>query len=100
MKVSKRVATHGLNVSMSVFVGFSVYGFLQYSDWGGGGTPGSGLSLPVSVAIAVLIASSIAGMVFFGHQLDLRNLAIYREEEARKATDAAKQGRRKPVKGE
>ena len=100
MKVSKRFATHGLNVSMSVFIGFSVYGLLQYSDWGGGATPGSVLSLPASVAIAVLIAASIAGIVFFGHQLDLRNLAIHREEEARKAAETPKQGRRKPVKGE
>jgi hypothetical protein len=54
--------------------------------------------MPASVATAVLIAASIAGIVFFGHQLDLRNLAIHREEEARKAADSAKQGRRKPVK--
>lgn len=98
MKVSKRFATYGLNVSISVFVGFSVYGLLQYSDWGG--IPrGADLSLPASVAISVLIAACIAGIVFFGHQVDLRNLAIHREEEARKAADAAKQVRRKSVKG-
>ncbi len=67
---------------------------------GGGAIPGSGLSLPASIAITVLIAASIAGIVFFGHQVDLRNLAIHREEEARKAAEAAKQGRRKSVKGE
>jgi len=97
MRVSKRVALVGLNVSMSVFVGFSVYGFLKYTD-GGVAAPGSGGSLPASVAVAVLIVSSIAGICFFGHQLDLRNLAIYREEEARKAADAAKQGLRKPAR--
>ena len=85
---------------MSVFVGFSVYGLIQYSDWGGGATPGSVLSLPASVGFSILIAASIAGIVFFGHQVDLRNLAIHREEEARKAADPAKQGRRKSVKGE
>jgi len=97
MHVSKRVALVGLNVSMSVFVGFSVYGFLKYTD-GGIAAPGSGVSLPVSVAVAVLIVASIAGICFFGHQLDLRNLAMYREEEARKATDAAKQVSRRPAR--
>ncbi len=98
MKVSKRFATHGLNVSMSVFVGISVYGFLKYAEGGFTIVP-SVFSLS-TLAFSVLIVASIAGICFFGHQLDLRNLAIYREEEARKATDAAKQGRRKPVKGE
>ncbi|HEY5577119.1 MAG TPA: hypothetical protein VIK46_02225 [Deferrimonas sp.] len=93
MQVSKRMALVGLNVSMSVFVGFSVYGFLKYTD-GGVAAPGSGVSLPASISIAVLIVASIAGICFFGHQLDLRNLAIFREEEARKSTDAAKQGSR------
>jgi len=40
MQVSKRMALVGLNVSMSVFVGFSVYGFLKYTD-GGIAAPGS-----------------------------------------------------------
>ena len=98
MKVSKRVASHGLNVSMSVFVGVSVYGFLKYSE--DGLTVAQSASFPITVLFSVLIVGSIVGICFFGHQLDLRNLAIHREEEARKATDAAKQGRRKPVKGE
>jgi hypothetical protein len=97
LHVSKRIAVVGLNVSMSVFVGFSVYGLLKYTD-GGIATPGSGLSLPASMAVAFLIVVSIAGICFFGHQLDLRNLAIYREEEARKAAEEAKQGRRKPAR--
>lgn len=97
MQVSKRIAVYGLNISMSVFVGFSVYGLLKYAD-GGIATPGSGIPLPASVAIAALIAASIAGICFFGHQLDLRNLAAYREEEARKRAEAERKGRRKPVK--
>ncbi|MGE5283955.1 MAG: hypothetical protein ACM3OG_03195 [Actinomycetota bacterium] len=96
MHVSKRVAVVGLNVSISVFVGFSVYGLLKYTD-GGFGAPGSGVSLPASVAAAVLIVASIAGICFFGHQIDLRNLATHREEEARKTADAAKEGFRKPA---
>jgi hypothetical protein len=92
------MAVVGLNVSMSVFVGFSVYGFIKYTD-GGFVTTGTGFSLPASIAVAALIAASIAGICFFGHQIDLRNLAIHREEEARKAADASKQGRRKPLRG-
>jgi len=92
------MATIGQSVSISVFVGFSVYGLLQYSDWGG--IPrGADLSLAASVAISVFIAASIAGIVFFGHQVDLRNLAIYREEEARKAAeDEKKKNLRKSVR--
>lgn len=98
MKVSKRVATHGLNVSMSVFIGFSVYGFVKYAE--GGFTVVPSASSLTTVLLSVSIVASIAGICFFGHQLDLRNLAIHREEEARKAAETAKQGRRKPVKGE
>jgi hypothetical protein len=92
------MAVVGLNVSMSVFVGFSVYGLLKYTD-GGFSATGTGFSLTASIAVAVLVAASIAGICFFGHQIDLRNLAIHREEEARKAADAAKQGRRNPLRG-
>jgi len=98
LKVSKRFATHGLNVSMSVFVGIAVYGFLKYSE--DGFAVALSTSALATVLFSVIIFASIVGICFFGHQLDLRNLAIHREEEARKATDAAKQGRRKPVKGE
>ena len=96
MQVSKRIAVYGLNVSMSVFVGFSVYGLLKYTD-GGIATTSRSISLPATIAITVLIVASIAGICFFGHQLDLRNLAIHREEEARKAADSAKQAPRKPL---
>lgn len=97
MHISKRMASIGLNVSISVFIGFSVYGFLKYTD-GGFSTGGSGFSLPLAVAVAVLIVASIACICFFGHQLDLRNLAAHREEEARKAAEEAKRGRRKPAR--
>ena len=98
MHVSKRMAVVGRNVSMSVFVGFSVYGLIKYTD-GGISTTGSGFSLPASIAVAVLIGVSIAGICFFGHQIDLRNLVAHREEEARKAAEAVRKGRRKPVTG-
>ena len=97
MRVSRRMASIGQNVSMSVFVGFSVYGLLKYTD-GGFATGGSAFSLPVSIAVAALIIVSIAGICLFGHQLDLHNLATHREEVGRKAAEAAKQGRRKPIR--
>ncbi|MGB7629827.1 MAG: hypothetical protein WBM29_01955 [Candidatus Deferrimicrobium sp.] len=98
MQVSKRIAVVGLNVSMSVFVGISVYGFIKYAE--GGFAAAQSTSSLATVVFSVLIVASIAGICFFGHQLDLRNLAIHREEEARKAAEAARKGRRKPVKGE
>ena len=94
MQVSKKVAAHGLNVSMAVFVGFSVFGLLKYTD--GGFASARSTSLPSSVLIAVLILASIVGICFFGHQLDLRNLADHRKEEARNAAEAERKGRRKP----
>ncbi|MBE0605305.1 MAG: hypothetical protein IH610_03345 [Deltaproteobacteria bacterium] len=96
MKISKRFATHGLNVSMSVFIGLSVFGFIKYAEGGFTVVP-SPFSLS-TVLLAVFIVASIAGICFFGHQLDLRNLAIHREEETRKAAEEAKQGRRKPAR--
>ena len=81
---------------MSVFVGFSVFGFLKYAE--GGFTIVPSAFSPATLLLSVLIIASIAGICYFGHQLDLRNLAIHREEEARKAEEAAKQGRRKPIR--
>jgi hypothetical protein len=98
LQVSKRIAVVGLNVSMSVFIGLSVYGFLKYAE--GGLAAAQSTSSLATVVFSVLIVASIAGICLFGHQIDLRNLAIHREEEARKAADALKKGRRKPVKGE
>ncbi len=83
MKVSKRVASLGLNVSMSVFIGLSVYGFLKYSE--DGFSVAQSTAPLTTVLFTVLIAASIAGICFFGHQIDLRNLTAYREEEARKS---------------
>lgn len=96
MKVSKKVATYGLNASMSVFVGISTYGIVKYAEAGFVVTP-SAFS-PGMLLLAVLIVASVIGTCYFGHQLDLRNLALHREEEARKAEEAARKGRRKPAK--
>ncbi|MBP2679079.1 MAG: hypothetical protein H6Q82_2144, partial [Deltaproteobacteria bacterium] len=45
------------------------------------------------------IIACIAGIGFFGVQLDRRKAEERREEEARQAVEAARKGRRKPVKG-
>lgn len=98
MHVSKRMAVVGLNVSMSAFIGCAVYGLIKYTD-GGFAAATRPDSLPLSLAMTVLVIAAIAGICFFGHQLDLRNLSEYREEEARKTAEAARKGRRKPVRG-
>jgi hypothetical protein len=44
------------------------------------------------------IVACITGIGFFGVQLDRRKSEERLEEEARKAAEAARKGRRKPVK--
>jgi len=82
---------------MSVFIGLSVYGFIQYTD--GGFATMRSIPLGTAFVLSILIVASIVGLCFFGHQHDLRKLEEYREEEAGKAAIAARKGRRKPVKG-
>jgi hypothetical protein len=79
---------------MCTFVGLSVFGFIKYAEGGFTIVP-SPFSL-TTVLLAVLILASIAGICFFGHQIDLHNLAIHRKEEARKAAEGAKRPSRKP----
>lgn len=97
MRVSKRMAIHGLNVSMSVFIALSAYGLLVYYE--GGADAAKGTSLLTTLSYLAGIAACIAGIGFFGIQLDRRKAEDRLEEEARKAADAARKGRRKPVKG-
>ncbi|OIP36197.1 MAG: hypothetical protein AUK27_02290 [Deltaproteobacteria bacterium CG2_30_66_27] len=91
------MAFHGMNVSMSVFIGLSVYGLIKYTD--GGFAAARSTPLGPAFVMAVLISVSIAGICFFGHQHDLRKLEEYREEEARKAAEAARKGHRKSMGG-
>jgi hypothetical protein len=92
------MAIHGLNVSMAVFTGLSAYGLLLYFD-GGGSDVARATSLLTMLSYLAGIAACIAGIGFFGVQLDRRKSEERREEEARKAAEAARKGRRKPVKG-
>ena len=91
------MAIHGLNISMAVFTGLSAYGLLLYLE--GGADAASATTLPTTLSYLAGIAACIAGIGFFGVQLDRRKSEERREEETRKAAEDARKGRRKPVKG-
>jgi hypothetical protein len=90
------MAIHGLNVSMAVFIGLSAYGLLLYLE--GGADTAKATTLLTTLSYLAVIAACIAGIGFFGVQLDRRKSEERREEEVRKAADAARKGRRKPVR--
>jgi len=96
LQVSKRMAIHGLNISMAVFTGLSAYGLLLYYE--SGADVARATSLPTTLSYLAGIAACIAGIGFFGVQLDRRKSEERREEEARKTEEAARKGRRKPVR--
>jgi hypothetical protein len=91
------MAIHGLNISMAVFIGLSAYGLLLYYE--GGADAAKSTTLLTMLSFLAGIAACIAGIAFFGVQLDRRKAEDRREEEARMAAEAARKGRRKPVKG-
>jgi hypothetical protein len=96
LQVPKRMAIHGLNLSMAVFTGLSAYGILLYYE---GGADIALATSPLTTGCYVAgIAACIAGIFFFGVQLDRRKSEERREEEARMAREAARKGRRKPVR--
>lgn len=68
---------------MAVFVGFSVYGFILYTDGGMGAHRPT--SLFAAVLYAVSILGSIACIAWFGRQLDLRNMEETRAKEPRRS---------------
>ena len=94
MHVSKRMALHGLNVSMAVFTGISAYGLLLYFDSG----VAAAIATPPKTTLLLCagIVASISGICFFGMQLDRRK-AEDRKEEERKAAErpAEPRGKRK-----
>lgn len=91
------MAIHGLNVSMAVFTGLSAYGLLLYYE--GGAAIAQSTTLVTTIGYVAGIAACIAGIGFFGVQLDRRKAEERREEDSRKAEEAVRKGRRKPVKG-
>ena len=97
MHVSKRLAIHGLNVSMAVFTGISAYGLLGYFEGG----LDMAIAAPARTTFLFVagIAASIAGIGWFGVQLDRRKAEERADEERRKAGEAARKGKRKPARG-
>ena len=91
------MAIHGLNISIAVFTAFSAYGILLYYE--GGAEAAKATTLLTTLSYLAGIVACIAGIGFFGLQLDRRKLEDRLEEDARKAAEAARKGRRKPVKG-
>ena len=91
------MAIHGLNISMAVFTTLSAYGLLLYFE--GGADAAKATSLLTMLSYLAAIAACIAGIGFFGVQLDRRKSEERREEASRKAEEEARKGRRKPVKG-
>jgi hypothetical protein len=88
MRVSRKAAGIGLNLSIAVFVGFSVYGFLEHID--GGASPARPISLSLTILYVACIAASIAGIGFFGHQQDLRKTEERRAGEEANAREASR----------
>ncbi|MFZ2223522.1 MAG: hypothetical protein WAV26_02420 [Candidatus Deferrimicrobium sp.] len=95
MQVSKRMCIHGLNISMAVFLALSAYGLLLYYE--GGADAARSTTLLTTLSYLAGIVACVAGIGFFGVQLDRRKTEERREEEARKEEEAARKGRRKPV---
>ena len=91
------MAIHGLNISMAVFTALSAYGLLLYYE--GGADAAKATSLLTMLSYLAAIAACIAGIGFFGVQLDRRKSEERRDEESRKAEEEARKGRRKTVKG-
>jgi hypothetical protein len=96
LQVSKRMAIHGLNISIAVFTALSAYGLLLYYE--GGAEAAKATNLRTTLSYLAGIAACIVGIGFFGVELDRRKSEERREEETRKAAEAARKGRRKPVR--
>jgi len=90
------MAVHGLNISMAVFTALSAYGLLLYYE--GGADAAGATTLLTTLSYLAGIAACIAGIGFFGVQLDRRKAEDRLEEDARKAAEAAPKGRRKPIR--
>ena len=98
MHVSKRMALHGLNISMAVFIGISAYGLFGFL--GIGADPAVAATSRETLLFAGGIAASIAGICFFGIQLDRRKTEDRKAEGERKAEEAARKSRRKASRSE
>lgn len=91
------MAIHGLNISMAVFIALSAYGLLLYYE--GGADAAKATTLLTTLSYLAVLVVCIAGIGFFGMQLDRRKAEERREEDRQAAVEAARKGRRKPLKG-
>jgi hypothetical protein len=82
MRVPKKLAIFGFNLSASIFLGLCVYGLLIYSKEG---KPPAG-SLLSSALFALAAIGCIVGIGYFGRQWDMRNA-----EEAQTAKEIPSQ---------
>ena len=85
------------HISMAVFLGLSAYGFLLYYE--GGADAAKATTLLTTLSYLAVLVICIAGIGFFGVQLDRRKAEERREEDRQAAVEAARKGRRKPLKG-
>jgi len=69
VRVPKKLAIFGFNLSASIFLGLCVYGLLIYSKEG---KPPAG-SLLSSALYALAAIGCIVGIGYFGRQWDMRN---------------------------
>jgi hypothetical protein len=93
LQVSKRIAIHGLNVSLAVFTGIAAYGVLNFMD---GGLEAAIAAPPrTTFLLAAAIAGSVAGICWFGMQLDRRKTEDRLAEARVAAEEAARKGKRK-----
>jgi hypothetical protein len=90
------MAIHGLNLSMAVFTALSAYGLLLYYEGGADAAKATTLLTTLSYLAGIVVC--IAGIGFFGVQLDRRKSEERQEEEVRKESEAARKVRRKPVR--
>ena len=90
MKVDKYVAQVGLNVCMAVFVALSAYGIFSYMSWDQGPAQAQSPGGLTVFLYATGVAGSIAGICFFGVQMDRR-----RHEESRNRAPEPKTQKRK-----
>lgn len=80
MRISKRAAIFGFNLSASIFIGLCVYGILVYFE----SDRAAPRSLASSAACALGVLVSIVGVCWFGSVWDRRNA-----EDARKRTEVS-----------
>jgi NADH:ubiquinone oxidoreductase subunit 5 (subunit L)/multisubunit Na+/H+ antiporter MnhA subunit len=96
LQVSKRTAIHGLNIAIAAFTGISAYGLIGYFQ--DSAAIAEAATLQSTLLFAAGIAASIAGICWFGAQLDRRKSEERKAEERRLAEESARKGRRKPVR--